>query len=211
VLAPPKCARSAALGLAVLGVLGTGRAAPAGRAASAPLPDPGTPLPEPGYAHLFGGLMLGRGVRFNNPYRLSTVLGDDAESLSLTATYLDLSLGAALGAPDGLQHGAVLGASIALAGVPQEVLTPAYIALLRLPERVWLHARGGLPVVVEPDFNVGAELAIGGAFLVSGGLGFGGELVTSLFYGAASHERTQTAIPIVSLELGVVVDCEVFQ
>jgi hypothetical protein len=175
------------------------------------LPDPGAPLTAPAYAHLFGGVMLGRGVRFNNPYRLSTVLGDDAESLSLTATYLDLSVGAALGAPDGFQHGASLGASLALSGVPQEVLTPAYVVLHRLPDRVWLHARAGLPVVIEPDFNVGAELAIGGAFLLSGGLGFGGELVTSLFYGAASHERTQTAIPIVSLELGLVVDYEVFQ
>jgi hypothetical protein len=154
--------------------------------------------------------MLGRGVRFNNPYRLSTVLGDDAESLSLTASYLDLSLGAALGQPDGWQHGATLGTSIALAGIPQEVLTPSYVVLRRLPERSWLHARAGLPLVIEPDFNVGAELAVGGAFLVSGGLGVGGEFVASMFYGAATHERTQTAIPIVSLELGLVLDCEVF-
>ena len=174
------------------------------------MPEPQTALPAPDYAHLFGALMLGRGLRFNNPYRLSTELGDDAESLSLTATYLDLSFGAALGPPDGLQHGAALGASFALAGVPQEVLTPSYVALYRLPERVWLHARAGLPLVIEPDFNVGGEFAVGGAFLVSGGLGFGGELVTSLFYGAATHERSQTAIPIVSLELGLVVDYEVF-
>ena len=83
------------------------------------------------YAHLFGALEVGRGLRLNNPYRLETVLGDDAESLSLTATYLDVSAGAAFGRADLLQHGAALHASFALHGIPQEVLTPSYVAIAR--------------------------------------------------------------------------------
>ena len=35
-------------------------------------------------------LAVGRGVRFNNPYRLEEPLGDTAESVSLAATYLDV-------------------------------------------------------------------------------------------------------------------------
>lgn len=56
-------------------------------------------------------------ICFNNPYRLATQLGEDARSVSLTATYADLGLGLAFGPPDGLQHGAAVHASFALAGV----------------------------------------------------------------------------------------------
>src|SRR4051812_8838246 len=49
-----------------------------------------TPRPVRGYRHWLGGAYLGRGLRFNNPYRLRSELGDGAQSLSLTATYLDL-------------------------------------------------------------------------------------------------------------------------
>jgi len=160
------------------------------------------------YAHLFGGLELGRGLRLNNPYRLETVLGDDAESLSLTATYLDLSAGAAFGPPDRLQHGAALHASFALHGIPQEVLTPSYVAMMRwTPFR--FHGRIGTPIVLEPDANVGGEIAAGAAWLLSAGLGVGLELCASLFYGAATYDRTVTAIPIVSLQGGLAVDYEI--
>jgi hypothetical protein len=160
------------------------------------------------YAHLFGALELGRGLRFNNPYRLQTVLGDDAESLSLTATYVDFSAGAAFGPPDGVQHGAALHLSVALDGIPQEVVAPSYVFMLRRPPLRW-HGRLGTPVVLEPDWNIGAELAGGCAWFASAGLGFGVELVASLFYGAATYERSATVIPIVSLQAGVAVDYEV--
>jgi hypothetical protein len=160
------------------------------------------------YAHLFGGLEIGRGLRFNNPYRLETVLGDDAESLSLTATYLDLSAGAAFGPADGLQHGAALHLSFALHGIPQEVLTPSYVAMTRwTPFR--FHARVGTPIVLEPDVNVGGEIAAGAAWLLTAGLGVGLELCASLFYGAATYDRSVTAIPIVSLQGGLAVDYEI--
>src|SRR5689334_12933139 len=51
-----------------------------------------TPRAAHGYQHWLGGVGVGKGLRLNNPYRLPRVLGDDAESLSLTATYLDVHL-----------------------------------------------------------------------------------------------------------------------
>src|SRR5690606_1296249 len=65
------------------------------------------------YVHWFGSLALGRGLRFNNPYRLERVLGDDAESLSLSALYADVSAGMAQGDPSGLQHGLAVHLSLA--------------------------------------------------------------------------------------------------
>ncbi len=59
---------------------------------------------------------LGDGLRFNNPYRLATPLGDDAESLSRTAPYVDVGLAATFGNPLGFQHGAALRTSAAVAG-----------------------------------------------------------------------------------------------
>src|SRR5262249_5432204 len=63
---------------------------------------------KPGYLQVFGTVMGGTGLRFNNPYRLATPLGSDAESVSRTAAYVDLGLGATFGSPLGFQHGAAL-------------------------------------------------------------------------------------------------------
>jgi hypothetical protein len=160
--------------------------------------------------HVVSSVALGRGVRFNNPFRLETPLGDDAESLSLTAPYLDLLLGATLGPTDGLQHGLALDGSIAIEGIPQEVIAPSYLALLRLPPRAFLYGRAGVPVIIEPDFNAGLEASMGGALLASAGLGVTAELVASIFYGAATHERPVTTIPVLSLELGAWLSYELF-
>lgn len=161
------------------------------------------------YLHLMGALSLGRGLRFNNPYRLATPLGDDAESLSLTATYLDAAGSVAFGPPDGFQHGASVHFSAALQGVPQEVLTPSYLLIQRLPPRFWLFGRAGLPIVLTPDPNLGYELAAGGVFLVSAGLGVTAELIGDVFYGAATQDQALTVIPILSFQLGAVIDFEV--
>jgi hypothetical protein len=164
---------------------------------------------EGSYFHGFSELMVGRGLRFNNPYRLSPVLGDDAESLSLTATYVDAGIGLLLGAPDGLQHGGELSLSVAVEGVAQEVLSASYVLGYRVDEAWFLRARAGVPIVLEPDLNVGGEIGLGGAWLMTGGVGLGAELVGSLFYGAAVWDREATAIPLLSLELGIWLDYEV--
>lgn len=210
----PRLERRLARGLAcLLCAFAVGRAAGAEEAAAdepaaEELPAALRPV-QGGYLHLMGALALGRGIRFNNPYRLATPLGDDAESLSLSATYLDVALSAALGDPNGLQHGGSLHFSVALEGVPQEVVTPSYLLLHRLPPRLLAFARAGLPVVLEPDLNLGYELAVGGAYLFTAGLGVTAELVGDVFYGAATQDEALTAIPMLSLQVGAFVDFEV--
>jgi hypothetical protein len=161
------------------------------------------------YVHTFGGLRLGRGLRFNNPFRLETELGDSPESLSLTAPYLDLHAGAALGNPQGLEHGLDVHLSLALSGVRQEVLTPSYAVLFPIFRRWLLIGRLGAPVILEPDLNVGAEVSAGAVSFVSARVGVSAALVYSLFYGAATWERTRSPIPVLSAELGVWIDYEV--
>jgi len=169
-----------------------------------------TPLSGRGeYVHTFGFVGVGRGLRFNNPYRLETVLGDDAESLSLSATYLDLAVGATLGDAHALQHGAVAHLSIATDGITQEVLSLSYVLLHPFGARFLATARGGVPIILEPDLNAGFELAVGGAVLLSAAFGIGAELVGNLFYGAATLDRSVTVIPMLSLQVGVWVDYEV--
>jgi hypothetical protein len=66
-----------------------------------------------------------------------------------------------------------------------------------------------MPIVLEPDANVGMELAAGAVWMFSGGLGLNAELVGSLFYGAATLEKPSTVIPLLSFELGLWIDYEV--
>ena len=168
-----------------------------------------TPVRETGgYVHTFAELSLGKGLRLNNPYRLATPLGDSPESVSWSATYLDLGVGAAFGPPDFLKHGGEVSLSIALDGIAQEVITLSYVALLPLGEHALARGRAGVPIVLEPDANVGLELAAGGAWLFTGGFGVSAELVGSLFYGAATLEKPATAIPLIAFELGIWVDYE---
>lgn len=183
--------------------------APSPVAATDPIAASNRVQPQGLYAHFYGALSLGRGLRFNNPYRLQTELGDSSQSLSLTAPYLDVAAGALLGSAGHLQHGLGVNASFAIEGIRQEVITPAYLTLLPLSPRWQLRGRLGLPIVLEPDASVGVELGVGAVFLASAGLGFTAEAIGSLFSGAATLEETSTLIPIVSLQLGVLVDYEV--
>jgi hypothetical protein len=167
-----------------------------------------TPRSAPSYQHWLGGLYVGRGLRFNNPYRLRRVLGDDGRSLSLGATYLDLHLGRTFSPPHGFEHGVAVHLSIATDGIRQEVATPSYLLVKRLSPRVLGYARAGFPIVLEPDAAVGLEAGLGAAYFFSANLGLGAELDFSLFYGAATIERAVTAIPVASLALGVFFDWE---
>lgn len=174
-----------------------------------PRPAPAqTPRDSTGYQHWLGGLYLGRGLRFNNPYRLRRVLGNDASSLSLGATYLDVHVGRTFSPPHGFEHGVTVHLSIATDGIRQEVATPSYLLVKRLSPRVLGYARAGFPIVLEPDAAVGLEAGVGGAYFFTANLGIGAELDLSLFYGAATVERAVTAIPVASLALGVFFDWE---
>ena len=165
----------------------------------------GTPGP---YVHLFSALGYGRGLRWNNPYRLQTELGD-SNGLSLTAGYWDIALGATLGAPDGLQHGVVVHLSLAANGIDQQALSLSYIAQIPLGASALAYARAGVPFVLSPDLGAGAEAAAGAVYFVSGGVGITGELVQSLYVGAATWEHDPTLWPVSLLQLGLWFDFEV--
>ena len=87
--------------------------------------------------------------------------------------------------------------------------TPSYALLWSVDPRWALTGRAGLPIVAEPDANVGFELAGGGIYYLTAGIGVTASLVGSLFFSAATLESSRPAIPIVSLELGAVYDYEV--
>ncbi len=162
----------------------------------------GTPL-----SMLFS-LGVGRGLRFNNPYRLATPLGDTAESVSLAATYLDMGAAVLFG-PREFRHGAALSGGVALQGIGQFVLTPSYLAQFGLAEGFGLRGRLGVPVVVAPDTTLGLEAAIGSSVDMAYGLGAMLELVGSVYFGAATDETSITTIPILSLQVGVFFDHQV--
>ena len=153
-------------------------------------------------------LSFGRGVRFNNPYRLDTPLGDTAESVSLAATYLDLG-GALLFGPRDFRQGVSLGGAVALQGIGQLVLTPSYVALFGLDEELAIRGRAGIPIVVAPDSSAGLEAAVGASYAVAYGLGAVAELVGSVYFGAATDERSITTIPMLSLQVGICFDHQV--
>lgn len=157
---------------------------------------------------LFGSLEFGRGFRFNNPYRLATQLGQTAQSVSLTASYADLGLGLTFGAPDGLQHGAALHASFALAGVGQAVLTPTYLLAYRGPNPFLAYGRLGPSIVLAPDPTVGGELAAGFAWFLTGKIAIAGELVFDVYYGAGTYDVGIATYPILSGQLGLLIDHE---
>jgi hypothetical protein len=164
-----------------------------------------TRVPPAGpYLHTFGELALGKGLHANNPYRLGS-----SSAVGFTPTYLDLSLGAAFGPPDGLQHGLQLSLLTATDGIAQQVLGFYYAALYPLGEHAIFRGRAGVPVVLRPDATMGLEAAAGGAWLFFGGVGVSAEVVGSLFYGAATLDRAKTAIPVFALQLGAWFDYEV--
>lgn len=163
------------------------------------------------FLHTYAGLALGEGLRLNNPYRLPEPLGDSAESISRSAVYGDLALGLLLGHALDWQHGGQVDLAFALEGIPQEVLTPSYLLHRHFDARWSAYARLGLPVVLEPDLNVGVEAGLGGLFGITGGLQATFELIYSQFYGAATQEVSITVIPIVSAQLGIRVAYEVLR
>lgn len=163
---------------------------------------------KPGYVQMFATTFVGEGLRFNNPYRLSTPLGSDAESLSLTAPYVDIGIAATFGNPLGLQHGGALRTTAALQGVGQVVMTPSYLAWRRW-RSLALYGRAGIPIVATPDLTWGLEAGVGGTWFFIGGIGLAAEVVGDVFYGAGTAEKATVTYPVLSGQLGLVVAYEV--
>jgi hypothetical protein len=161
------------------------------------------------YLQVFSSLMIGDGLRFNNPYRLAHELGQGGQSLSLTAPYIDVAVVLATGSPLGLVHGGRLSWSIAMSGVPQSAFTPAYLAAWR-PTGAWLlYAWLGLPVLTAPDLNVGGELGLAATYFVRAGIGAAAALVADGFYGAGTRETRAAFYPVLSAQVGVSINYEV--
>lgn len=158
---------------------------------------------------LFGSLEFGEGFRFNNPYRLATELGSTAQSVSLTAPYADLGVGASFGAADGLQHGAAVHMSFAMVGVPQAVITPTYLAAYRGPNPFLVYGRAGPSIILTPDPTAGIEVAAGFAWFFTGKLAVASELVFDLYYGEGTRQVAIATYPILSGQLGLLFEHEI--
>lgn len=163
---------------------------------------------KPGYAQFFTTVMGGTGLRFNNPYRLSTPLGNDAESVSRTNGYVDVGLAMTLGSPLKFQHGAALRTTVAVEGVGQVVMTPSYF-VWRRKSALAAFGRAGVPLVITPDMTVGVEAGLGGAFFFLGGIGVVAEMVGDLFYGTGTREVKTATYPVLSGQIGLIGTYEV--
>jgi len=162
-----------------------------------------------GYVQVFATAQGGAGLRFNNPFRLATQLSSSAEAVSRTAAYAELGVGATLGDPLGLQHGATVRMAFALEGVQQAVLTPSYMIFLRTSGPFAAFARAGVPVVLTPNRTFGVEGALGAVWFVRAGLGLTGELVGDVFWGTGTRDRGTPAYPLLSAQAGLLVAYEV--
>jgi hypothetical protein len=163
---------------------------------------------KPGAIAVLVSTMAGDGLRFNDPYRLATVLGSDAQSVSRSATYLDVGAALLVGAPYGLRHGVALRWSIAVEGVAQSAIAPSYELWRRW--RAWAaYGRLGPSLVLNPDTTWGLEASCGGIWFVRGGVGLTAEIVGDVFYGAGTRDVATPAYPMLSGEIGVTFDYEV--
>lgn len=155
-----------------------------------------------GYAQVLASAGLGSGLRFNNPYRLPHVLGDDAEGPSRLATSVELGVAASFGDPTRLLHGVSLRTTFAAEGVGQVVVTPAYLVSKRFG---WLglYGRPGVAVVLTPDATLGLELGLGAIAFVRGGVGVYVEAVPAVFYGAGTREVGTASYPLLAGQAGI--------
>ncbi len=158
--------------------------------------------------HLMGAIELGRGFRFNNPYRLATELGSGPESVSLIAPYADLGLSFSYGPPDGLQHGASLHLSASMAGVQGVAIAPGYQVTYRGPRPFLAYGRVGPILGLTPDPDLGVEVAGGFGWFVTGHLAVAAELVFDLWWGAGTNHVAVATYPLLAGQLGLLVDYE---
>jgi hypothetical protein len=153
----------------------------------------------------------GKGLRFNNPFRLQTQLGSSAESLSLSAAYLDLR-GALLGGdPFGWHYGGAVSVALALEGIAQQVVTPAFTTGHPISDTLWLNGYLGCPLVLGPDPNAGVEVAVELSYWPRAGWGLYTGLAWDQFWGAATDDSSAVSIPILAAQLGMSVQYEVLR
>jgi len=195
----------AALGLAALtGLTVTAATAGVARAEDAPPAEPShaPTTRKSGWVDLFFTTDLGDGLRFENPYRLATVLGANAESLSRTAAYADVGVAMAFGDPATLAHGVALRTTVALEGVEQAIFTPTYLALHR--SGPWgFYGRAGPSIVLTPDTTWGLEGSAGALWFPRAGIGLTAELVGDLYWGAGTNEVEVATYPVLSAQGGL--------
>src|SRR5262249_18452755 len=91
--------------------------------AAAPSIPSAFPSRAPRWVDLTATTFIGDGLRFNNPYRLASVLGSTAQSVSRTASYADVGAAVSVGDPARSTHGIAVRLSIALEGTRQSVVT----------------------------------------------------------------------------------------
>jgi hypothetical protein len=151
---------------------------------------------------IFATAFVGDGLRFNNPYRLATVLGHSAQSLSRTATYTDVGAAFVVGDPAYALNGVALRASVALEGVEQSVLVPSYLLFRRF--RDWAaYTREGAAIVLSPDTTWGLEAAAGGVWFVRAGIGVVAEVVGDVFFGEGTRQVVGPVYPTLSGQGGL--------
>ncbi len=189
-------------GLLLVAVAFASSRALAAEEASEPAPAHGLPFT------IHAAAFFGDGLRFNDPYRLATVLGSSAESVSRTASYVDLAASITLGDPRKFQNGFSLHVTLAVEGVQQTVITPSYVLYKRFRD-VAAYARVGTSIVATPEVTWGLEGALGGVWFVRAGIGVAAEIVGDLFYGAGTREVAAAAYPVLSGQLGIVIAYEV--
>jgi len=151
---------------------------------------------------------FGDGLRFNDPFRLATVLGSSAEEVSRTSSYVDLAASITLGDPRKFQPGFSLHVSLALEGVQQTAVAPTFVVYRRFRDLA-AYARAGFSIVATPETTWGMEGALGGIWFVRGGIGLVAEIVGDLFYGAGTREVSAAAYPVLSGQIGLTVAWEV--
>ncbi len=150
----------------------------------------------------FATAFVGDGLRFNNPYRLASVLGHSAESLSRTARYADLGVAVAIGDPVFAASGVAVRVAVAIEGVPQLVFTPSYLFFRRSGAFAG-YGRAGAAVVLSPDTTWGLEGAAGGVWFARAGIGVAAELVGDVFYGAGTRQVAEPMYPVLSAQGGL--------
>jgi hypothetical protein len=166
-------------------------------------------------AHVIGTVGGGVGVRLTTH--------DEYQQDTLAPVFID-AFGAYVFEGRGtFRHGVGLGLSLNLTDDgtrqlgpgegEQLVVAPSYLALLRLvggevPDVV-TYGKVSLPLSVSPDLSPGLEVAFGGAYMLTAGLGIYAEVGVSAFLGGGSRGGDDVTIhPLVSGELGVLIDYE---